>query len=168
MGVVIKWKDNGDLVIKPPAKLAIESMDTAAAQRTRSVLMFLAPLIHEKEDFTIPFPGGCKLGSRSVKPHLFALEEFGANFSVEGERYRVKTAHKQPDKVVLYEMGDTVTENAIMAAARTPGVTNIKKASANYMVQELCYFLQELGVKFEGIGTSHLKITGVRNIKKNL
>jgi UDP-N-acetylglucosamine 1-carboxyvinyltransferase len=69
---------------------------------------------------------------------------------------------------VLYESGDTVTENILLAAARFEGETTIKMASANYMVQDMCYFLKKLGVKIEGIGTSTLKIQGVRNIKKNV
>jgi UDP-N-acetylglucosamine 1-carboxyvinyltransferase len=69
---------------------------------------------------------------------------------------------------VLYEPGDTVTENALMAAARFEGETVIKMASANYMVQDLCFFLQKLGVKIDGIGTSTLRVHGVRDIKKNI
>src|SRR5438270_3114477 len=70
--------------------------------------------------------------------------------------------------VVLDESGDTTTENILMAAARTPGTTIIKMASANYMVQDLCFFLQRLGVKIEGIGSSTLTVHGVKEIKKNV
>jgi len=55
-----------------------------------------------------------------------------------------------------------------MAAARTPGETVIKMASANYMVQDLCFFLQKLGVEIEGIGTSTLRVHGVAEIRKNI
>ena len=55
-----------------------------------------------------------------------------------------------------------------MAAAGFGQVTTIKMASANYMVQDLCFFLKKLGVKIEGVGTSTLKIHGVENIKKNI
>src|SRR5579859_2175633 len=55
-----------------------------------------------------------------------------------------------------------------MAAARFEDKTEIKLASANYMVQELCFFLQKLGVKIEGIGTSTLLVKGLRDIKKNI
>ena len=55
-----------------------------------------------------------------------------------------------------------------MAAARIPGETVIKMASANYMVQDLCFFLQRLGVQIDGTGTSTLRVKGVKNIRKNL
>ena len=57
---------------------------------------------------------------------------------------------------MLTERGDTVTENALMAAALHPGTTVIRNASSNYMVQDLCFYLQKLGVTVEGIGTTTL------------
>ncbi|MBR3320286.1 UDP-N-acetylglucosamine 1-carboxyvinyltransferase, partial [Candidatus Saccharibacteria bacterium] len=64
--------------------------------------------------------------------------------------------------------GDTVTENALMAAAKYPGETKIVGASPNYMVQDLCFFLEKLGVKIEGIGTTNLTVTGVSKIDSNV
>ena len=61
---------------------------------------------------------------------------------------------------MLSERGDTVTENAIMAAAHRRGTTIIRNASPNYMVQDLCFYLQMLGVEIDGVGTTTLKITG--------
>jgi UDP-N-acetylglucosamine 1-carboxyvinyltransferase len=55
-----------------------------------------------------------------------------------------------------------------MAAARIEEETVIKMASANYAIQDLCYFLQKLGVKIEGIGTTTLRVRGVKHIKKNV
>ena len=55
-----------------------------------------------------------------------------------------------------------------MAAARTPGLTVIRNASGNYMVQDLCFFLRELGVGVEGIGTTTLRIQGVKEIRKDV
>ena len=55
-----------------------------------------------------------------------------------------------------------------MAAAKIPGETIIKFASANYQVQDLCFFLEDLGVKIEGIGTTTLKIQGVKEINKDI
>ena len=62
---------------------------------------------------------------------------------------------------MLTERGDTVTENALLAAARHDGVTVIRNASPNYMVQDLCFFLEALGVRIEGIGTTTLTVHGV-------
>ena len=69
---------------------------------------------------------------------------------------------------MLTERGDTVTENALMAAARNDGVTVIRNASSNYMVQDLCFFLTELGVQVEGIGTTTLTVHGVPEIRQDV
>jgi UDP-N-acetylglucosamine 1-carboxyvinyltransferase len=65
---------------------------------------------------------------------------------------------------VLTERGDTVTENAIMAAAHRGGATIIRNASPNYMVQDLCFFLTKLGVEIDGIGTTTLTVRGTSDI----
>jgi UDP-N-acetylglucosamine 1-carboxyvinyltransferase len=72
------------------------------------------------------------------------------------------TAPSRP--IVLTERGDTVTENVLLAAARRDGVTIVRNASSNYMVQDLCFFLAKLGVRIEGIGTTTLTIHGVPDI----
>ena len=65
----------------------------------------------------------------------------------------------------MYETGDTATENTIMAAATTPGNTEINFAASNYMVQDLCVFLNLAGAKISGIGSTTLEIEGVRELK---
>ncbi len=168
IGVKVRWMAGNDLEIRPPDRLNLTNMDKVAARKTRSVIMMLGPLMHIFPEFKIPYAGGCKLGTRTVQPHLFALEEFGVDIDTKAGFYHVKVSQKKPKEVILYESGDTTTENAIMAAARQDNEVIIKMASANYMVQDLCFFLKKLGVKVEGIGTSTLKIKGVKNIKKNV
>jgi UDP-N-acetylglucosamine 1-carboxyvinyltransferase len=168
VGVQVKWLADNDLEIRRPEKLHLEKMNKDAARKTRSVLMMIGSLMHDHSSFKIPYAGGCKLGERTVEPHLFALEEFGVNIAATSGHYSVTVAKKPAGRFALYEVGDTVTENALLAAARTPEETQIDFASANYMVQDVCFFLQKLGVKVEGIGTSSLKIKGLSHIKKNV
>lgn len=168
IGVKVRWLENNDVEIRRPAKLRLAKMDAQSARKTRSVLMLLGSLMHEHTAFQIPYAGGCKLGTRTVSPHLFALEQFGVDVVAETGHYEVKVDKKPADYVVLYEAGNTVTNNALMAAAGSKGVTIIQGASADYMVQDLCVFLQKLGVKIEGIGSPTLRVTGVSRIKKNI
>jgi UDP-N-acetylglucosamine 1-carboxyvinyltransferase len=163
IGVNIKWNDT-DLVIVPPEKLDLKKLDVKAAEKTRSIIMLIGPLIHTYKKFKLPQPGGCKLGSRTVKPHLFALEKVGVKIETKETYYDIQAPELYPNEIVMYEAGDTTTENILMAAARIPGTTTIKFASANYMVQEVCFFLEKLGVKIEGIGTTTLVVHGVKNI----
>ncbi len=168
IGVQVRWVNGSDLEIRRPATLKLDKMNAESARKTRSVLMMIGPLLHDYASFKIPYAGGCKLGMRTVEPHLFALENFGVEIVATQGHYNVKVKKKPAGRVVLYESGDTVTENIIMAAARSTNETVIELASANYAIQDVCFFLQKLGVKIEGIGTTTLKIRGVNSIKKNV
>ncbi len=167
IGVKVEWIKNS-VRITPPDKINLAKIDQEAAKKTRSIVMFIGPLIHRMNTFALPQSGGCKLGSRTVRPHFYALEEFGVDIKVTDDAYKISVKHKQPSEIILYESGDTVTENALMAAALFKGTTTIKYCSANYMVQEMCVFLQHLGVTIEGLGTTTLTITGVSEIKKDI
>lgn len=168
IGVQVKWLPDNDLEIRRPAELKLDKLNATAARKTRSVLMLIGSLMHDYTDFKIPYAGGCKLGERTVEPHLFALEEFGVDIVATRGSYRVSVKKKAPGEMVLYESGNTVTNNVLMAAARTPETTIIQAASGDYMVQDLCYFLRKLGVEIDGIGTQFLTVKGVDHIKKNI
>lgn len=169
IGVKVRWlNDNNDLEIKPPAKLQLDKLDAAAGRKTRSVIMFMGSLMHVASSFKLPYAGGCKLGERTVQPHLFALEEFGLKVKTTQGYYNCTSHPRTPGRIVMYENGNTPTENALIAAARTNGVTEIRRAASNYMVQDVCWFLEKLGVKIEGIGTHTLRVHGVKNINKDV
>lgn len=167
--VKTKWLEGNDLEITPPKRLKLENIDTIAAKRTRSILMFLGPLLHQYDDFKLPYAGGCNLGTRTVEPHLNALSAFGLNVEANPgtDYYHATVNAKAPTRTILLtERGDTVTENVIMAAALYSGEMVIRNASPNYMVQDLCFFLEKLGVEIDGIGTTILRIRGKRSINK--
>lgn len=162
-------KKGRDIRLAPPEKIDIEKINRRSAEMTRSIILMIGALVGRLDSFSIPQSGGCKIGSRTVKPHLFALENFGIKIKAERGCYKVNAKNLQAaEKIVLYESGDTVTENALLAAAQIAGRTRIHLASANYMVQDLCFFLERLGVKIKGIGTTTLEIEGKKDINKDI
>lgn len=171
IGVRTRWLNElGDLEIVPPDQLDLDSMNVDAARRTRTVLNFLGPLMHREDRFKIPYAGGCDLGTRTVEPHMAALRKLGLEVKATRGYY-----HAEVDRgvsparpIVLTERGDTVTENVLMAAARHDGVTVIRNASSNYMVQDLCVFLAQLGVQIDGVGTTTLTVHGVPDIDRDV
>jgi UDP-N-acetylglucosamine 1-carboxyvinyltransferase len=166
VGVSATWIGDSDLELRPPVVLDLAALDQAAARRTRSVLLLLGPLLHRTASFAIPYAGGCQLGTRTVEPHKSALRPFGVTVVATEGSYQVDrdpgVAPLRP--VVLTERGDTVTENALMAAARLDQVTVIRNASSNYMVQDLCFYLEELGVRVDGVGSTTLTVHGRSHI----
>ena len=167
MGVEHEWLSaEGDLRLQPPERLDLTGIDVDAARRTRSIIMFLGPLLHDYHEFELPLAGGCELGDRTVEPHLAALRRFGLSIERSNGSYlaTVKEDVDPPGTIVLTERGDTVTANAIMAAARFPDVTVLRNASCNYQVQDLCFYLERLGVRIDGVGTTTLTIYGEKDI----
>jgi UDP-N-acetylglucosamine 1-carboxyvinyltransferase len=163
IGVEATWDDAGrDLTLVVPDRLDLERIDADAARRTRSVIMFLGPLLHREPAFRLPYAGGCDLGTRTVEPHMIALRPFGLSVAAHGGQYHASVSESgaRDRTIVLTERGDTVTENALLAAARADGTTTIRNASSNYMVQDLCLYLRLLGVDVEGLGTTTLVVRG--------
>ncbi|MGO1200549.1 MAG: helix-turn-helix domain-containing protein, partial [Dermabacteraceae bacterium] len=171
IGVKTTWLNaENDLELRVPAVLDLSSIDADAARRTRSIIMFLGPLLHRAGTFQLPYAGGCDLGTRTVEPHMSALRHFGLDVVATDHHYQATTSAvtgaRRP--IVLTERGDTVTENALLAAALYEGETLIRNASPNYMVQDLCFFLEKLGVTIEGIGTTTLRVQGKAQISTDV
>lgn len=173
IGVKIKWSAGNTLTINRPKVLKLENINTESASRTRTILMFIGAIIHEFEESQIPHSQGCTLGTRTITPHLNGLKRFGVDIKVNHDHYQIISplvnAKTYPDvKIIMSEASDTGAELLLIAAAKYPGKTTIKFAPSNYMVQEVCYFLSDLGVKIEGVGTHVLTVFGRKDIKENI
>lgn len=175
IGVEVAWEENGDIKIAPPVILDLAGINREAAEKTRSIALFIAPLAHALDSFDLPAPAGCNLGKRSLGAHIDALARLGIEVSGREDlhTYHVEVKEKNPPaggaaEIVMYEASDTGVENILMAAAKVPGTTTIKFASANYMIQDLCVFLEQCGVQIEGIGTSTLVVRGVEEISADI
>ncbi len=78
IGVRATWSDDRtELELIRPDRLELSKMDVEAARRTRSIIMFLGPLLHDEQAFELPYAGGCNLVTHTVTPHLQALRHFG-------------------------------------------------------------------------------------------
>ena len=166
IGVKVEKLGPHKYLFNASGNLKMDRIDRVASEKTRSSLLLFGALAAREKKFKLYKSGGCKLGERTVRPHIYALEKFGVKIVSRDKYYEVENTHPlRGAKVVMYESGDTATENAVMAAALSAGKTTIKMASANYMVQDLCHFLNKAGAKIKGIGSTTLEIEGVRKLK---
>ncbi len=108
------------------------------------------------------------MGERTIAAHKFGLQKLGVKITTEDTVYKIEPEALHPGEIVLYESSDTGAINVILAAAKIPGITTIKFAPPNYQVQEVCFLLEEMGVKIEGIGTTTLRVHGVSEINKDI
>jgi len=168
IGVEIKWLDQNTIKIIPPKNFDFKNINIESAVKTRSVVMLIGSLIHFLPSFFLPHAQGCNLGKRTIAAHTYALEELGIKIKTTAQNYEINTKKLKPADIVMYESGDTACENVLTASALIPGITKISFASANYMVQEICFFLESLGVKIDGIGTANLTVYGIKEINKNI
>lgn len=164
----ISWVGPNSLLIIPPKVIKLDEINRASASSTRTIIMFMGPLIHYFDSFKLPNSQGCKMGKRTISAHIFGLEKMGVKIKVEEKNYIVSHNKLKNSEIIMYESGDTAAENLIMAASLIPGKTTIKFVSSNYMVQEVCFFLEKLGVRIEGIGTSTLIVHGVKEIDMDI
>ena len=168
IGVQTKWTGPNSIQINPPKQLNLGNINVESAVRTRSIVMLMGPLIHLFSTFKLPHAQGCNLGKRTIAAHTYALEDLGVKIKTNASNYEVISKKLKPADIVMYESGDTACENVLTAAAKIPGKTIISFASANYMVQEVCFFLEALGVQIDGIGTSTLTVHGIKEINQNI
>ena len=168
IGVKVKWINQNSVQIIPPRKFKLKNINVQSSVKTRSVVMLVGPLIHKFPSFSLPHAQGCNLGRRTIAAHTYALEEFGVKIKTTNTSYNVSSKKLKPSDIVMYESGDTACENVLTASSLISSVTTINFASANYMVQEICFFLEALGVEIEGIGTSTLVVHGAKEINKDV
>lgn len=166
IGVKYEWQGTRSLLLDTTGPLQLEHIDRTASKATRVVLLLIGALAAREQRYRLYKSGGCHLGKRTIRPHVFALEKMGIQITSRAEYYEIDTRQLTSARIVMYESSDTATANAILAAVRASGVTTLTFASANYMVQDLCYFLVAAGAKIEGIGTTTLTVTGVKQLRE--
>lgn len=166
IGVKVEWVDKNSVLITPPQKFKLDNINTKSSGRIRSILMMIGALIHFEKEFKIPHAGGCKMGQRTITAHKYGLESLGASIETKDSYYLIKNKKLRSSDITLFEASDTATENLLIASALIEEETILRFTPPNYQVQEVCFFLEKCGVKIEGIGTSTLKIKGVKEINK--
>ncbi len=168
LGVSIKWIEKKTLEIVVSKKLRIDNLDQVAAGRIRSGLMMIGPMIHLEKIFKMPHSGGCKMGQRTISAHRYGLEDLGVKIDTKSDHYLIESKKLKPAHIIMSESSDTAAENLVMAASLIKGDTTIQFAPPNYQVQEVCFFLEAMGVKIDGIGTTTLVVHGVEEINMDI
>jgi UDP-N-acetylglucosamine 1-carboxyvinyltransferase len=134
--------------------------DAALVGRLRGSVLLLGPLLARKRSARLAAPGGDFPARRTIGTHLDALIAMGARV-VAGPGHQLEApAGLRPTSIYLYEASVTGTETALLAAASTPGVSEIRHAACEPHVVELCEFLRKLGAGVTGIGSTTLRVEG--------
>jgi UDP-N-acetylglucosamine 1-carboxyvinyltransferase len=130
-------------------------------ERLRASIVLLGPLLARFGQAEMHHPGGDAIGTRSIGTHIMALEEMGAEVTVDDNFYRATIDPNGDDHYVfLDETSVTATENAMLLAARRPGCTTIANAASEPHIENLGVLLQSMGVRIDGLGSNLLRLHG--------
>ncbi len=132
-------------------------------RRIRASILIAGPLTARIGEFRLPPPGGDVIGRRRLDTHILALRALGVDVKYERGFFFQNDDVRGAD-FLMDEASVTATENAIMAAVMAEGETVIRNAASEPHVQELCYFLNELGGQIQEIGSNTLRIRGVTSL----
>lgn len=131
----------------------------------RASILVLGPLLARYGQAEVSLPGGCAIGSRPVDIHLRGLRAMGADIEVANGYIKASAKGRlQGAELLLDAVTVTGTENLIMAAVLAEGKTVLKNAAREPEVEDLANFLNSLGAKIVGAGTSTIEIEGVANL----
>jgi UDP-N-acetylglucosamine 1-carboxyvinyltransferase len=162
LGADAAWTGQNEVRVHT-ANVSKSSPDPRLCSRMRASFLLAGPLLARFGSATMAPPGGDVIGRRRLDPHMHAFAELGA--TVEGDRvYEMRTDGLRGTNVFLDEASVMATENTVMAAVLTPGVTVLGNAACEPHVQDLCRFLVSLGARIEGIESNVVRIEGVESL----
>jgi UDP-N-acetylglucosamine 1-carboxyvinyltransferase len=136
-------------------------------RKMRASVCVLGPLLGREKEATVSLPGGCVIGDRPIDLHLRGFQALGAAVRVHAGNVKVFAPSLHGATVSLRgKFGTTVlgTDNVIMAAVLAEGVTVIEDAACEPEVVDLANFLNKMGAKIEGAGSSRIVIEGVKEL----
>jgi len=161
LGVRVAWLGENDLTLCA-ADLTADSVEVPRdlAERIRASFLLAGPLLARFGRAVMPPPGGDVIGRRRLDPHLDAFRALGANFSHSRDIELLAPGGLRAGDVFMDEPSVMATENALLAAARTPGQTVIGNAACEPHVQDLARMLVTMGADIQGIGSNVLTVSG--------
>jgi UDP-N-acetylglucosamine 1-carboxyvinyltransferase len=161
LGVDVHWQEDNVVSLRANDVDPL-AVDTTMAERIRASFLIAGPLLARFRRADMPTPGGDVIGRRRLDPHLDAFRALGTDVRLErayGYRLTAPNGLRACD-FFMDEPSVMATENALMAAALTPGSTVIHNAASEPHVQDLARMLLQMGARIEGIGSNVLIVHG--------
>ncbi len=163
IGVQVSWRGANEVALCAATVHGVE-IERELAELIRASFLLAGPLLARFHRAVMPPPGGDVIGRRRLDPHLDAFRAMGAT-DVCGREIVLSAPHglKATD-VFMDEPSVMATENALMAAALTPGTTVIGNAACEPHVQDLARMLVKMGADIQGIGSNLITVNGAERL----
>ena len=161
-GAKVQWRE-GSLLIDC-TELHDGEADEEMVRSIRTSFYLLGPLVSRIGYVTLPAPGGCKIGARPVDLHVKGLRALGADLELSDSRYTVRATELVGTEIYLDVPSAGATQHLMATATLAKGITVIQNAAIEPEVTALADFLNRMGAKVEGAGTSTISIQGVSKL----
>ncbi len=136
------------------------------SKKLRASYYFMGALLGKYKKAEMYFPGGCSIGARPIDLHLKGFEALGATITTDNDKYIVEAKELKGANIYLDFASVGATINIMLAAVKAKGKTIIDNAAKEPEIVNVATFLNNMGAKIQGAGTSTIKIEGVEHLHK--
>lgn len=162
----VETKRASESIIINPKNMKNIEIEESFSKKLRASYYFMGALLGKYKKAEMYFPGGCSIGARPIDLHLKGFEALGATVKNEGNKYIVEADELKGANIYLDIASVGATINIMLAAVRAEGITIIDNAAKEPEIVNIATFLNNMGAKIRGAGTSTIKIEGVKHLHK--
>ena len=161
-----KVSEQRGLLTIDASKIISQEIKSELSTRLRASYYFMGALLGRTKHVEIHFPGGCQIGERKIDFHLKGFEALGATITEKDDLYILDAKELHGAKIYLDFASVGATINIMLAAVKAKGTTVINNAAKEPEIVNVATFLNNMGAKITGSGTSKITIEGVDYLHK--
>ena len=161
-----KVERNKDCIIINPKSIVNKEIPENISKKLRASYYFMAALLGKYKKVEMYFPGGCSIGARPIDQTLKAFEKLGAKVIKNENKYTITAEYLKGAHIYLDMPSVGATINTILASVKARGETIIENAAKEPEIVSVATFLNNMGARITGAGTSEIKISGVDYLAK--
>ena len=162
----VKVSRSTESIVINPTEMENVEITEPYSKKLRASYYFMGALLGKYKKAVMYFPGGCSIGARPIDLHLKGFEALGATVKNENNKYIVEAEELKGANIYLDIASVGATINIMLAAVRAKGKTIIDNAAKEPEIVNVATFLNNMGAKITGAGTSTIKIIGVDHLHK--
>lgn len=159
-------KRASESIVIDPSKMKNAEITENYSKKLRASYYFMGALLGKYKKAVMYFPGGCSIGARPINLHLKGFEALGAKVTNDKNKYIVEAEELKGANIYLDFASVGATVNIMLAAVKAKGKTVIDNAAREPEIVNIATFLNNMGAKIRGAGTSTIKIEGVDKLHK--
>ncbi len=160
----VNVKRASESILINPENMQNTEIKEGFSKKLRASYYFMGALLGKYKKAVMYFPGGCSIGKRPINLHLKGFEALGAKVTNERNKYIVEAEELKGANIYLDFASVGATINIMLAAVKAKGTTIIDNAAKEPEIVNVATFLNNMGAKITGAGTSTIKIEGVEKL----